>query len=87
MEIIVTPSAKKQITRLHKLHQAAVVVRLKKIELETNVDSTKLSGYKNVYRTIIGDYRIVYQKIDKRIYIILVGHRKEVYKILDRLLG
>ena len=48
------------------------------------VGSVKLSGRPGLYRARQGDYRIVYA-IDhkaKEIRIILVGHRKEVYRNL-----
>jgi mRNA interferase RelE/StbE len=43
---------------------------------------TKLAGADDAYRIRIGDYRIVYVIADKVliVYIIRVGHRKEVYR-------
>ena len=42
----------------------------------------KLKGYKNSYRIIVGDYRIIYVIEDKilRILVIAVGHRRDVYE-------
>jgi len=37
---------------------------------------------RNAYRIRIGDYRIIYEIVDSRlfIYIIAVGHRKNIYR-------
>ncbi len=42
----------------------------------------KLSGAENLYRIRVGDYRVVYQILDKvlRVIVIRIGHRGEVYR-------
>ncbi|PIP15013.1 hypothetical protein COX47_02030, partial [Candidatus Roizmanbacteria bacterium CG23_combo_of_CG06-09_8_20_14_all_35_49] len=45
----------------------------------------KLSGYKNIYRMRVGEYRIVYQRTVNQIYIVLIGHRKDIYRLVDQL--
>ena len=41
----------------------------------------KLSGFSNYYRIRIGDYRIGVEQIDKRtIRLIIIAHRKDIYK-------
>ncbi|WP_295649244.1 type II toxin-antitoxin system RelE/ParE family toxin [uncultured Mucilaginibacter sp.] len=42
----------------------------------------KLSGFKNLYRMRLGDYRVVYSIEDNVliIHVLKVGHRKDVYK-------
>ena len=44
----------------------------------------KLTGYSNLYRLRVGDYRIVYEVHDKDslVIIVLVAHRREVYRDL-----
>ncbi len=44
----------------------------------------KLKGEENLYRTRVGDYRIVYEVRKKEIQVIVIkiGHRKEVYRRL-----
>ncbi|MBN1768316.1 MAG: type II toxin-antitoxin system RelE/ParE family toxin [Prolixibacteraceae bacterium] len=43
--------------------------------------SKKLQGYKNYYRVRIGNYRLGFELIDGTIVlIILVAHRKEIYR-------
>jgi mRNA interferase RelE/StbE len=43
---------------------------------------TKLAGVDNAYRIRVGDYRIVYQIMDRVliVYIIRVAHRKDIYR-------
>ena len=86
MEVIVTPQAKKLIKKLPKITQIAVVEKLKKLGVDTIGGVIKLAGYKDAFRVRVGTYRIVYRILNRKIYIVLVGHRKEIYKILDRLL-
>jgi len=42
----------------------------------------KLTGYSNWYRLRIGDYRIIYEKLEDRLIIIIleVGNRGDIYK-------
>ncbi|MEK7790220.1 MAG: type II toxin-antitoxin system RelE/ParE family toxin [Deltaproteobacteria bacterium] len=42
----------------------------------------KLSGEENLYRVRIGDYRVIYQILDKILLVLIVkiGHRREVYR-------
>ena len=46
------------------------------------INSKKLVGSKSVYRIRVGVYRIVYEIIDKElfVYIVDVDHRKDIYK-------
>ena len=43
---------------------------------------TKLIGADNAYRIRVGDYRIVYQILDRVliVFIIRIAHRKDVYR-------
>lgn len=84
MDVVVTPGAKKTIKNLSKVTQIAVIQKLKKMQLVTVTNAVKLSGYKNAFRVRVGNYRIVYKMMENKIYVVLVGHRKEVYKLLDR---
>ena len=85
MEVIVAPEAKKQIKKLPKFLQIAVIEKLKKLGLGIVSGITKLTGYKDVFRIRVGDYRVVYRILNNRIYVVLIGHRREVYKLLSRL--
>lgn len=84
MTYTVLPQAEKQLKKLPKIHQISVIKKLK--VLDSGVQSKKLSGYKKTYRTRVGNYRIIYKKTSKEIFIILIGHRKDIYKLLERLI-
>ena len=73
--------AEKQLRRISKLKQIVIASRLKTLN-----GGEKLVGYKNIYRVRIGDYRVVYRRLVNEIYVVLIGHRKEIYELLDRLL-
>jgi mRNA interferase RelE/StbE len=42
----------------------------------------KMSGYDNIYRIRVGNYRVIYEIDGKRIIIVIlkIGHRREVYR-------
>ena len=86
MEVLIAPNAAKLIKKLPKVPQIAIYQRLKRMHSTSDIQSTKLSGYKNIFRIRVGNYRVVYEVMDKKAYVFLVGHRKEVYKLLDRFL-
>lgn len=85
MEVLVTLSAVKLIKKLPKIPQIAIYQKLKRMREILDIKSTKLSGYKNIFRVRVGNYRVVYEIAGKKAYVFLVAHRKEVYKILDRM--
>ena len=43
-------------------------------------DVTKIKGGKNTYRLRIGDYRVIFQRIENRLYIENIDKRGQVYK-------
>ena len=42
----------------------------------------KLTGLQSIYRIRVGDYRIVYEVVDRevRVIVIAIGHRREIYR-------
>ena len=86
MRIIISPRAKKQLKSIGK---AAKIIVIKKIRELTIFQSReeKLSGYQNMYRIRVGNYRLIYRKTSVGVYIVLVGHRREIYKLLNQLLS
>ena len=87
MKVVVSPRAKKQIKKTPKTLQIIIIKKLQGLGKNSTVKSEKLMGYKDVFRTRVGVYRIVYRKMGKKIYIILVAHRKEGYLLTKKLLG
>ncbi len=45
----------------------------------------KLEGYINLYRIRIGDYRLIFRLKTELVIILIIVHRKDVYKNLDNL--
>mgnify|MGYP001056634267 CR=1 FL=1 len=88
MKIILSPRAEKSFRKLPKTTQIIIARKIGQIGDSKEVSGEeKLKGYKNIYRVRLGDYRIVYRKILQELYIILIGQRKDIYKLLDRLFG
>ena len=87
MKIIISPRAEKQLKKASKVNQIAIANKIRSIRDEKKSQGIKLRGFPNVYRVRIGDYRIVYKKTKKLVYIVLIGHRRDVYRLVKQLLG
>lgn len=86
MKIIVSPRAKKELKKIPKIDQIAVAKKIKSLVENSIVSEEKLSGFKGIFRVRVGSYRIVYRKTSQEIYIVLIHHRKDVYRIVNQLL-
>ena len=87
MKILISRRAEKQLADLGKASRVIVDKRIRSLDSETSLyQEKKLSGYKNYFRTRVGDYRIVYKKTPAETFIVLIGHRKEIYRLLKDLL-
>jgi mRNA interferase RelE/StbE len=79
------PSVHKDFHRLPKLVVKRALRRIEKLKDEPFPHGViKLEGVERLYRISVGDYRIVYE-VDihaKRITILYVRHRREVYRTL-----
>ena len=86
MQVTVTRKAVKQIKKLSRADQIAVLSKIKRIpDLYMVKHVTLLRGYSNVFRIRAGDVRIVVLK-DKQVFtVVAVAHRREVYKLLKRM--
>ena len=88
MKLLILRHAKKQLGKIPKVKQLIIGQKIRSLlggGLVTNVEP--LSGYKGVYRSRVGDYRIIYKIEGDKLFVILVGHRREIYELLRRLLG
>ena len=85
MKLVISPKAEKQLRKLNKIDQIATAKKIRQLASSQNPSFKKLSGYKNIYRIRVGNIRIVFKKTKESTYIILVHHRKDVYKLLKRL--
>ena len=79
MKVILSPRAEKELKKIHKLDQIAVVKKLRTLQKSTSeIQKEKLAGYTNIFRIRVGQYRIVYRHIKNECYIVLIGHRKDI---------
>lgn len=85
MKVIISPKAEHELEYLPKIDQIALAKKIRSLTGIQVVNAEKLKGYKNIFRTRVGNYRIVYRKTTEEIYIILIGHRKNIYDLLKRL--
>jgi len=87
MKIILSPHAEKRLKKLPKIDQIAIAQKVRSLrEEKNNLTAEKLHGYIDIYRVRVGNYRIVYRKLSESYYIVLIGHRKDIYDLLQRLL-
>jgi mRNA interferase RelE/StbE len=85
MRIVLSPQAEKQLKKLAKIDQIAVARKIRALRDDKISRNPKLKGFKNIFRVRVGDLRIVFKKTRQEIYIILIRHQKDVYKLIKRL--
>ncbi|MFH1491596.1 MAG: type II toxin-antitoxin system RelE/ParE family toxin [Pseudomonadota bacterium] len=83
------PSALKEWHKLAPEIKKQFKVHLQKRLENPHIDSARIRGYKNYYKIKLRSvgYRLVYEVEEKEItvYVICVGRRDTIYKILGRL--
>lgn len=88
MKVILSPRAEKQLKKLPKVSQIIIAKKIRTIRDSKKVKEVEaLKGYRNFFRVRAGEFRVVYKKTKKEIYIVLIGHRKDIYEKLKRLLS
>ncbi|OGG21369.1 hypothetical protein A3D03_05615 [Candidatus Gottesmanbacteria bacterium RIFCSPHIGHO2_02_FULL_40_13] len=86
MKLRISGRAEKELKKLPKIDQIAIARKIRLIQYSFVVpEESKLRGYKNIFRVRIGQYRIVFRKTVEEVYIVLIGHRKDVYRLLNQL--
>lgn len=86
MKVSILPRAEKALRKLPAFDKVAIAQKIRALSGEIVTGEEKLSGLKDIYRVRVGDYRIVYKKTAESIYIILIRHRRDVYRMLKELL-
>lgn len=86
MKAIISPRAEKELKKISKINQIAIAKKIRSLAEVKVLNEEKLSGLKDVFRVRVGEYRIVYRKTKEEIYIVLIGHRKEIYRLVNQLL-
>ena len=82
--IEIKKSASKELSKLPKKELKSVINKIKNLSADPRpTGSKKLSGDEK-YRVRVGNHRVLYTIEDEKlvIYIVKVGHRKDIYKML-----
>lgn len=91
LNISLSKDAKNFIAHLPKKHARQIVVKIKELSITGHAQDSKLLHSSNgkYFRVDSGEYRIVYQKQDDELLILLVGKRNdnEIYKLFSRKKG
>lgn len=87
MRVILSPRAERQLKKLSKVNQIIIAKKIRELGSKKTPGEEKLKDYQNVFRVRIGDLRIVYKRTKREIYIVLIGHRRDIYRALRRLLS
>ncbi len=85
MKVIISAAAEKKLERISKLDQIAIAQKIRALKEEMILSEEKLKGYDKTFKVRVGDYRIIYQRTNEQVYVILIGHRKDIYKLFNRL--
>jgi len=78
----IAPLARRQIRKLDRKAQQAVVDRIEQLgSAPRPAGVKKLVDTDDLYRVRVGDYRIIYQIRDRELVVLVVkvGHRRNVY--------
>jgi mRNA interferase RelE/StbE len=77
-------SVKKDLKNIDKSQVKYILDEIEALEngIDDNENIIKLKGSNPYYRLRLGDYRIIFEKFDDKLVILVVkvGHRKEIYK-------
>ena len=83
--IEVKPQAEKALARIPNPHRRRIAKAIDALARAPRpTGCVKLTGADDAYRIRVGDYRVVYQIVDRVliVYIVRVAHRKDVYRRL-----
>ena len=82
-EVLLSKTSRKQLATLPTVIHDKIIEDISFLSsVPRPAGCKKLKGYKNAYRIRVGNYRIIYEIVDKelRILVIAIGNRKDVYE-------
>ncbi|MCK4626743.1 MAG: type II toxin-antitoxin system RelE/ParE family toxin [Phycisphaerae bacterium] len=82
-DVQIRPAAWRQLKRLPKALQRRILDRLELLAKNPRpVGSAKLTGSECTYRIRIGDYRVIYDVLDRAVVVLVlkIAHRRDVYR-------
>lgn len=87
--VMISAKASKAIKELPKQDQLAIIEKIDALTTQDSLslDIKKLHGYNHLSRLKSGHYRIIFNVDDeqKLIFIIIIGHREEIYNLVKKL--
>ncbi len=86
MRVTIASRVGKEFRKIPKFDQITIAQKIRSFTTERVSGEEKVSGFSRAYRVRVGSYRIVYQKYADGIDIVLISHRKDVYRLLKELL-
>ena len=81
-KILIKPSAKKELEKLHRKELQKIVVKIKNLSSEPRPEGSEKLSADDKYRIRQGNYRIVYSIEDDKLIVLVVkiGHRRDIYR-------
>lgn len=82
-KVEIVPKASKYLDKIDPIFSKKLREKIRSLSIDPRHNgSIKLLGYKNLYRTRVGKYRIIYEIHDHKVIVVVVNidHRKDVYK-------
>jgi mRNA interferase RelE/StbE len=79
-EIEIKDEAKIALRKLPDEVRREIGYRLHLLLQDFSGDVKKLKGSKNEYRLRVGDHRVLFELVGKRIVVYTLGQRKDIYK-------
>jgi mRNA interferase RelE/StbE len=78
-EIQFTPRFLKNIKVLDREVQVRILREINVLKTNPYVGKPLRGEWKGIYSLRIGDYRVLYQIKEEKVYLLVVGHRKRIY--------
>jgi len=79
-EIEIKEEAKAELRELPEDVRREIGYRLHLLQQEFSGDVKKLKGSKNEYRLRVGNYRVLFELVGRRIVVYTLGQRKNIYR-------
>jgi mRNA interferase RelE/StbE len=79
--IFLKPSAEKELANIDKPNRKKIVEAINKLKINPMLKGNYLHGtFTGFLRIRVGNYRVIYSVTADTVLVVIVGHRKEVYR-------
>ena len=81
--ILFQPAARRELAGVQRREQTRLMAAIESLAENPHPPGcAKMSGFTDIWRIRVGDFRIVYRIVDQRLIVevIRIGHRREVYR-------